>query len=181
MHMSTELVIPRVVAGPRWLVLSVCLSLCGFNLLAQVVDADPEWKEVDVPPPPIISQEQLIPIEMPIFLSLKFGVDPATLTVTKDGVVRYVIVAKSDSGATSAMYEGIRCSTGEFRTYARQNSGGQWSNVRDAQWRPLNDNNTSRHARALAHQGVCEGRSVAATNPAKIIAALRNPQPKSPP
>lgn len=183
--MPTELVI-RLVHGffaavARRLAFAALIGLSGFNLLAQVVDPDVDWKEVDVPAPPALSQEQLIPIDMPIHLSLKFGVDPATLTATKDGVVRYVIVAKSPSGATSAMYEGLRCSTGEFKTYARQSSGGQWSNVRDAQWRPLNDNNISRHARALAHQGVCQGRSAVASDPAQIIAALRTPQQKSPP
>ena len=157
------------------------IALTGLSAMAQVIDADPDWKEVDVPSPPALSQEPLIAVDMPIHVSLKFGVDPASLTISKDGVVRYVMVAKSASGATNTMYEGIRCSTGEYKTYARQGSGGQWSNAKDAQWRPLNDDNASRHALALARQGVCEGRSVAANNVAQIIAVLKNPQQKSPP
>ena len=128
-----------------------------------------------MPAPPPFRKERLIPIDMPTFVTLKFGVDPATLTVTSDGVVRYVMVAGHASGASNAMYEGIRCSTGEFKTYARVSASGLWSMVNDPQWRPLNDNNTSRHALAFARLGACEGRSAAASDPAQIIATLRNP------
>ncbi len=142
--------------------------------MAQTVERNPDWKEADVPPPPAFSKDRLIPVEMPAFVTLKFGVDPATLTVTSDGVVRYVMVAANASGASNAMYEGIRCSTGEFKTYARFSAAGLWAVVNDPQWRPLRDNNVSKHALALARQGACEGRSAAASNPAQIIAALKN-------
>lgn len=144
------------------------------SAMAQTIEKNPDWKEVDVPPPPAFSNDRLIPVDMPAFVTLKFGVDPATLTVTSDGVVRYVMVAANASGASNAMYEGIRCSTGEFKTYARFSAAGQWSLVNDPQWRPLRDNNTSKHALALARQGACEGRSAAANNPAQIIAMLKN-------
>ena len=38
-------------------------------------------------------------------------------------MVRYVVVATSDSGAVNAIYEGIRCDTGRFKVYARHNGG----------------------------------------------------------
>ena len=157
--------------------------------IAQVFVEDPDWKEVDVPTAPSFDKDRLIPVNMPPYVTLRFGVDPATLTITSDGVIRYVMVAQNSignrnnnngnsgtsNGAVSAMYEGIRCASGEFKTYARFNASGQWAPLNNPQWRPLNDNNTSRHALALARQGACDGRSARARSVPTIINALKNP------
>jgi hypothetical protein len=151
------------------------LSLVTSTSFAGTLVDDPDWKEVEVPAPPSFNKDKLIRIEMPAYVSLRFGVDPATLSVTADGIVRYVMVATSASGSATAMYEGIRCAAGEFKTYARYSSSGQWAPVADPQWRPLNDNNTSRHALAFARQGACDGRSAAASSVQAIVSALKTP------
>jgi hypothetical protein len=140
---------------------------------AAMPELDPDWKEAEAPAPPTFSSTQLLPIEMPSYVSLKFGVDPATLTITPDGIVRYVMVATNASGSVNAMFEGIRCATGEVKTYARSNSSGVWTNLNEPQWRNLTDNLPSKHALALARQGACEGRSVAANSAADIVKALK--------
>ncbi len=166
------------------IVATLCvLAFCTFGIpelsLAQGFVDDPDWKELEVPPPPSFDKDKLIAIDMPVYVTLKFGVDPATLTITSDGVVRYVMVAINSAGSVNAMYEGIRCASGEFKTYARFNSSGQWSALKDPQWRPLNDNNTSRHALALARAGACNARSTPANSVPDLIAALkRNPYSK---
>ncbi len=151
--------------------LLVCVA-CGA--MAQLADQDPDWKETPVPPPPAIRTSGLLPLDMGRVTALKFGVDPASLAISKDGVVRYVMVAASASGATNAMYEGIRCATGEFKTYARATTTGQWNNVQDPQWRSLYDNMPSKHALALAEQGVCNGKAPALSAQA-IIHRLKSP------
>jgi hypothetical protein len=134
---------------------------------------DPDWKAADTPNPPAFSTSQLLPIEMPSYVSLKFGVDPGTLTITPDGIVRYVMVAINAGGSVSAMYEGIRCATGEVKTYARSNANGIWTNVKEAPWRKLTDNLPSKHALALAAQGACDGGSAPANSTADIVKALK--------
>ena len=62
----------------------------------------PEWKELDAPPPPALRTSGLIAIDVP-GTSLHFGVDPASITVGKDRIVRYVVVATSNSGAGSGV------------------------------------------------------------------------------
>lgn len=151
------------------------LTLVALSTSAQVV-TDPDWKETEVPAPPAFNKERLIPIEMPKYVTLQFGVDPATLTISPDGIVRYVMVAANATGSISAMYEGIRCATGEVKTYARYASNGKWSPVPDPQWHGLTDNLPSRHALALARQGACEGRSATANSAAAIVDALKNPK-----
>lgn len=151
------------------------LMLAAACAFAQDYDESAPWQEAAVPPPPAIGKNPPIPIEMPPYVSLRFGVDPDSLSITKDGVVRYVMIATNSSGAMNAMYEGIRCATREVRTYAVYGANGQWVEVKDSKWRGLNDNLPSKHALALARQGVCTDRSNAASSPAAIIRELKYP------
>ncbi len=158
-------------AARRFFVSFVMVSSMAAQ--AAMPELDPDWKEADVPTPPAFSTSQLLPIEMPSYVSLKFGVDPATLSITPDGIVRYVMVATNASGSVNAMYEGIRCATGEVKTYARSNASGVWTPVKEPPWRNLTDNLPSKHALALARQGACDGRAAAASSTADIIKALK--------
>jgi len=139
---------------------------------AQLVDADPDWKEVDAPKPPVPDVRRLLPIDMQRrSVSLAFGIDPASLNVGTDGVVRYVAVAHGE-GVVNAMYEGLRCGTAEVRTYARYNDG-RWSPVQDGEWKSVHDSQ-SRHALMFARQGGCVGRGVPRT-PSDIVRSLKYP------
>ncbi len=151
------------------------LSCSATATLAQLAAIDPDWKETEVPPPPALKTDRLIPLEMPRHLTTRFGVDPDSLRITQDGIVRYVVVTSSPSGNINASYEGIRCQTAEVKVYARYGATGQWTAVSNAQWRPLNSNQPSLHALALARQGACEGRAAAARSTTDIVRKLKNP------
>jgi hypothetical protein len=153
----------------------ICLGLTvmAVGASAQIV-TDPDWKESEAPAPPAFRKERVLTVEMPKYVSLRFGVDPATLSITSDGVVRYVMVAINAAGTINAMYEGIRCATGEFKTYARYDINGQWVLTKDPDWHNLRDNLPSRHALALASQGACTGNATAHST-ADIVNALKNP------
>ena len=119
------------------------------------VPEDPEWKEVEAPPPPPLRTQGLIPIEV-AGTSLHFGVDPASVTVGTDGVVRYVVIATSNTGALNAFYEGIRCSAGEVKVYARYNPGSGWVPARGSEWQDVRSGSASvRHSLAIARGGAC--------------------------
>lgn len=152
------------------------LLMLALNASAQI-GTDADWQEGEIPTPPSFSPARLMPIEMPKYLSVRLGVDPKTFTVTPDGIVRYVMVATNATGSISAMYEGIRCASGEVKTYAQHTSSGQWTPVADPKWRSLNDNLPSKHALALARQGVCSGRTPSGQSAADIVNALKYPKP----
>lgn len=135
---------------------------------------NPDWVEDKTPPPPAFSRDQLVAVDMPSYVSVKVGVDPQTLSVGADGVVRYVMVMRNSSGSVNAVYEGIRCVTDEVKTYARAGNSGQWTLVEQPQWKPVNDNMPSRHAWAFARQGGCENRLT--TSKDAIIKALQQRQ-----
>lgn len=132
--------------------------VCTASLAqAQIYGTDNEWMESEVPPPPAVDVKKLVTFEVPTSLSLVYGVDPASISISKsDGLVRYVVVATSASGARNVMYEALRCSTGEFKTYARYSSDDKWSAVSNAQWRSVFENMPSRHPLWLAKAGACD-------------------------
>ena len=131
------------------------LSTLCLGVAAQLSTPDPDWKELETPAPPAFELSRLVPFDVSINSTLKFGVDPATITIGQDGVVRYVIVARSGSGTVNAMYEGLRCSTGEMRTYARYNASGGWARTTDSEWRSVFANAATRHTLMFAKQGGC--------------------------
>ncbi|KQX30373.1 hypothetical protein ASD05_08905 [Variovorax sp. Root434] len=136
-------------------------------------ETDKEWEETATPPPPAFSESRLLPIEMPPYMSLKFGIDPNTIAITGDGIVRYVVVAHNrNGGAVNAFYEGVRCSTAEMKSYARYNNGA-WQDVAKPEWKRLNDLNSS-YTRALSRQALCRGNAPRASI-GEMVQNIRNP------
>jgi hypothetical protein len=134
-----------------------------------------DWKEIETPPPPAFDVKKLITFEVSPNSQLVYGIDPAAISISqKDGVVRYVVVAANASGARNVMYEGIRCTTGEFKTYARQSSDGKWTNVSKPEWRSLFENMPSKHALRLARAGACDS-AAPATSVDVLVRRLKNP------
>ncbi len=135
--------------------LALALLLAASAAHAQLADLNPDWKESEAPAPPPLRTTGLIPLEIP-GAQLRYGVDPASVSVGGDGVVRYVVVAAGASGAVNGIYEGIRCNTAEYKVYAR-NTGGGWSTTGTG-WRRLHDQPRSRHSLLVARTGACIGR-----------------------
>ncbi len=149
----------------RWLL--TCTILCtglamGASAWAQSAADDPDWKESDAPPPPSFDVKLLVPFDVSVNSVLKWGFDPATMNITQDGIVRYVVVAQSPSGVLNAMYEGVRCTTIEWKTYARFHKDSGWTAATDVEWKPL-FGQPSKHALRLAQQGMCTGNAPALT------------------
>jgi CNP1-like family protein len=152
---------------------ALLLALAAPAAHAQPAPVDPDWRESEAPPPPALKLDGLIPLAVPR-AALRFGVDPASVALGSDGIVRYVVVATSDSGAVNALYEGIRCSSGEFKVYARHNPGSGWTVAKDSPWRPLHDAKTASHSLVIARHGACVGRG-ANRSAAQIVRDLRAP------
>ncbi len=154
------------------LLLSLVLSPAAWG---QLGSDDPDWKELDVPPPPAFDLGNLVTFEVSANSSLVYGVDPAAIHIsTADGIVRYVMVASSASGARNVMYEGIRCATGEFRTYARYSPEGGWKKAAQPEWRSLFGNMPSRHALRFAQAGGCDNVTVPPSVDV-LVSRLKNP------
>jgi hypothetical protein len=155
----------------------LALALCGAAACASAqVIPDPavDWQEIEAPPPPALRTQGLVPIEVRGAGSMHFGVDPGSVTVGADRVVRYVVVASSNSGTVNGIYEGIRCDTGEVKVYARYNPGSGWVPARTAEWQNIFTMANSSHSLAIARGGACM-ENAPNVSPAQILQDLRAP------
>ncbi len=147
---------------------------CLGGVAAAMADDEPAWKEMAVAPPGSFSTTELQHFTVSSGSSLVYGIDPQTLAVGEDGVIRYVMVARSPSGALNALYEGIRCGSAETKTYARwDNNRSAWHTPTNAEWRPLSFSGMTRPAMILAKEGLCNGKAVNGT-PREMLASLKN-------
>lgn len=89
--------------------------------------------------------------------------DQTSLQIGSDGVIRYALVVRSQSGAENVTYEGLRCATGERRVFAygrKTADGGLWSVARTSNWVAITDSRINRHYFELWRDVFCEGNRV---------------------
>ena len=87
-------------------------------------------------PPAYPQAANLLAVRLPDADGFRFSIDRSTLAVGKDGVVRYVLVARSSEGAQNTTYEGLRCDSAENRVFAVGQADGTWVTARSG-WRPI--------------------------------------------
>jgi CNP1-like family len=108
--------------------------------------------------------------------SFRFFIDPASLSVESDGVVRYTLVARSPSGVANISYEGIRCEKGaDYRVFAL-GSDGRWS-VRDSEWRPIEPRAIQRWHNELYRRYFCPNDALISTAAEGVDALRRGGHP----
>jgi hypothetical protein len=128
------------------------------------------WKEADVRLPPYPGESGLIEFPVSSDATFRFFIDPASLSVADDGVVRYTLVARSPSGVSNITYEGIRCSNKSYRVFA-QGAGGRWT-PRDGEWREIQARTIQRWHNVLYFEFLCP-RNRAIETAAEGVDALR--------
>lgn len=157
-----------------WLLLSL-----SNTVWAQFIADNADWKESDTPAPPSFDIGKLVQFEVSSTSSLVYGIDPASIRISqRDGLVRYVIVAISASGASNVVYEALRCSTAQVKTYARYSAGGGWKSLDNPEWTSLYANTPSKHALAFAKAGACDN-TVVPDSVNALINRLKQPSFKN--
>lgn len=92
------------------------------------------WQEEKYTLPAAPDNDKLIPFEVNVSNANRFFVDPASVSVGADGVVRYTVIIESDGGARTVNYEGLRCKTRERRLYAFGQPDGSWIESKGSSW-----------------------------------------------
>ena len=96
----------------------------------------PAWEEQKALLPPYPVAASLVEFAVPEGRGFHFFIDARSLAVGEDGVVRYVLVARSPSGVDNVSFEGLRCATGEYRIYATGHADGTWA-ARTGRWQAI--------------------------------------------
>lgn len=155
--------------------LALSLMLLGHGASRADFEEDYEkknWKEIEVQLPEAPSEGNLIPFYVSATTPNRFFIDGATLRVDSDGVVRYVMVVLSPSGARSVTFEGMRCEAKERRIYASGHSDGSWAKSRRNEWVRIQDATANRQHAALFIEYFCPG-GVIVNSADQARAALR--------
>lgn len=86
----------------------------------------------------------------------RFMIDEDSISVSGDGVVRYVLLVETQGGARTVTFEGVHCASWRQRIYATGRDDGSWSKARDSAWQPIRNNGYNRMRHALAAEHFCD-------------------------
>jgi len=148
------------------------LACLGGGVWASAFDEEPViWREAEVEFPALPVAEGMQPFFVSAAASNRFLIDPGSIAVGGDGVVRYVLLVETPGGARNMTYEGMRCQTREKRIYASARRDGSWSRSRNEAWEKIRDIAPNRQHAALFLDYFCPG-GVIVRNPGEAIDAL---------
>lgn len=136
------------------------------------------WSELQAKIPPYPKDADLVQFDAGAATANRFFIDPDSLSIGEDGVVRYIMVIRTGGGASNVTFEGMRCETREQKTYAVGHRDGSWARARDPQWRRIEYREINRHHGVLYRDFFCRGK-FAARSVKDIVSALRYPPPMS--
>jgi hypothetical protein len=111
--------------------------------------------------------------------TLRFFVDPASLTVGTDGIVRFTVVARGDGATSNVSYEAIRCKTRERKVFAYGRADGSWYPARDPQWTKIGGLSSDGHRFVLYEDYFCPSRQIIATAREGVEALRRGGHPRA--
>lgn len=132
-----------------------------------------KWRESDVPLPGYPADDDLVSVPLSATDTFRFYIDRTSLSRAEDRVVRLTAVIQSPRGARSIFYDGIRCDTREYKTYAVGSSGSRWRPNRGAQWQFIVAQGRNDFRYQLYKYYVCDATSNPRA-PAAILTAVAN-------
>lgn len=136
--------------------------------------AEQQWQESAFELPPYPKPDELRGGELVMpRKDLAYQLDVDSIAIGPDGVTRYAIVITSATRARNVFYEGIRCRTAEYKTYA-YGSQGQWSEAANAQWQSVRQIRGSLHRRELFLNYFCDELRDPLTRE-QVLARIDNP------
>jgi hypothetical protein len=135
----------RTRAGSPWTSQALVLAsiLAGAAGVAGAVDeddADAEKKtlpELAVVLPAMPKSENLLEFQASAASTSHYFIDAASISIEKDGTVRYTLVVKGSGGGENISYEAIRCDTLEQKAFAFGRRNGTWANAKESAWRRI--------------------------------------------
>jgi hypothetical protein len=130
-------------------------------------------EEQEVAPPRYPSGADLIAFDVSERPGFRFFIDPASVSVGADRIVRYTLVARSPQGVDNVSFEGMRCATREYRIYAVGHEDRSWS-THESPWQTLRGSAVPPARRVLDREYFC--RDLPPSNREQALAVLRAPR-----
>ena len=163
---------------------AAALALLACQQIPRYSPDEPEevkrpWQEAAIDKYPTYPRnEALVRFDVGDASPHRFFIDPPSLAIGADGVVRYTLVTRTAGGATNVTYEGIRCEGRRHRYYAVGRDGGTWTPARNAEWRRIELQDVDRQRLALVDDFLCAGPVPRKTEKDILNRLRRGPEPR---
>jgi hypothetical protein len=128
--------------------------------------------EESVKPPAFPREAELIEVEIRTLGAARLFVDPHSISIAKDGSIRYTLVIRAATGAASVVHESMRCEARERRMHAVGRIDGSWSEARFPRWESLDRHDPNGVRTLLWREFFCPER-IAVKTAREAIDALR--------
>lgn len=115
-----------------------------------------KWKESEVAIPPYPDDRDLLPVPLQATDTLKIYIDRKSISRAPDRVVRFSLVVESPSGARSVFYDGLRCETREYKTYAIGTANRTFALRPNPSWQTIPRSETNAFRDHLYRRYVCD-------------------------
>lgn len=132
--------------------------------------------ESQVVVPPYPAESALVPLLVAPTSTANVFVDPASISVGDDAVVRLTYVVVSTSGVHNAFYEGFRCDDRVYKTYAWAVGEGPFHAMSDSEWKTIPWSGINRFRDDLRSFYLC-GNFSTPRQPAEILRYVRDGTP----
>ncbi len=136
------------------------------------------WKEIDIKIPPYPDDSDLMELQLDDPNNrFTYYMDEESLDVSEaDYVVRYTLVIESKSGTRNIFYEGMRCNTLEYKTYAFGTGKGKFRPSRKPEWKSMRDSGYKKLRMDLMEFYLCDPRKLPRKK-SEIVTRIKYPAP----
>jgi len=119
------------------------------------------WKEGDSRMPDYPDNKDLVEVSgPPAYQNYQYLIDIKNLQIGIDGVVRYSLVIRSSSGSDNVLFEGIRCTKSQLKTYAYgttdMNGKKKFIGRTNPQWRSVNSGGSNDYGSIFIANYFCD-------------------------
>ena len=145
------------------------LSPCAYAEVEQIQDFEApdanstveEWEFIEdaVNLPKYPDTDNLLKVNIDASLGkFDYFIDPDSLSIGRDDVVAVTVVITSSRGAKNVMFEGYRCDTREYKTFAYGTTNKSFYAVPDSQWKQIyrSSGNSQAYRRELVTTYFCD-------------------------
>ncbi len=136
------------------------------------------WKEDNVKIPPYPDDGDLMELQLDDPNNrFTYYMDEESLTVSEeDYVVRYTLVIESKTGTRNIFYEGMRCNSLEYKTYAFGTGKGKFRPSRKPEWKSMLDSGYKKLRMDLMEFYLCDPRKLPRKKH-EIVTRIKHPAP----
>ena len=143
---------------------------------AETLEAMRPKLEKEAPLPAFPVMKNLLTVDTGPTARQAFAIDPASLSIADQYVVRYTVVATSSSGAKNVSFEGINCMSMQFKRYAYGTRDGKWVRPREEKWAPISSMAQNQFHHTVRQFFFCQAGFPAGT-PQDILDRVRDNRP----